>query len=475
MDTVPPRPGRLRVSVWVMAAAIGLGISGLGPAGAAVPAVVRAAVPAPPSTPAQVLAPTSQQFVVGPKPAAVAASKADLVAALDEHALGGDVAASVINVATGGVLYARGETRPQHPASTLKILTALAVLHAYGPDARIDTLVVPGATPRDVVLVGGGDSTLTRVPTKAADLPAGQSAMPASMEDLATQTAKSLRLVGITSVRVSVDDSLFTGPRVASGWPTTFVTTGVVSPVEALSVDGGRKSATTRTRDSDPAISAGQDLAKRLRARGIKVDKAVTRVASHVTTPLGRVQSPTIAELLERALTQSDNDLAESLAHLAGLKLAGEASFAGGALAVQRTLVALNIPTTGLSIFDGSGLSARDLVMPQTTTHALMAAAQNVPDDGSTAGVYWPAFSGLPIAGVTGTLTHRFVALRTTLGRGLVRAKTGTLSGVIGLAGLVRDSHGRLLAFAFAADRSPGPLVAAQAALDRAASVLAAS
>jgi len=84
----------------------------------------------------------------------------------------------------------------------------------------------------------------------------------------------------------------------------------------------------------------------------------------------------------------------------------------------------------------------------------------------------WAAVSGLPVAGVTGTLADRFAGPVNAAGRGIVRAKTGTLTGVNALAGLVRDARGRLLAFAYVADSSPGPQELARAALDRAATAL---
>ena len=103
-----------------------------------------------------------------------------------------------------------------------------------------------------------------------------------------------------------------------------------------------------------------------------------------------------------------------------------------------------------------------------------MAASIDQPEVGQRAGALWPASpAACPIAGVTGTLAERFDTTGTAAGRGVVRAKTGTLTGVVSLAGVVRDRSGRLLVFGFVADRSPGPLLDAQAALDRAASVLA--
>ncbi len=161
-------------------------------------------------------------------------------AALRAAPLGPDVTASIVDVASGDVLLARGESRPQQPASTLKTLTAVTALRALGTEKRLRTTVVAASRPGDLVLVGGGDATLTRTPAPASALPAGQAARPASLSELATRTAATLRASGTTSVTLAVDDSLFTGPRLAPGWPTTYVTSGVVSPVSALSADCGQ-------------------------------------------------------------------------------------------------------------------------------------------------------------------------------------------------------------------------------------------
>jgi D-alanyl-D-alanine carboxypeptidase/D-alanyl-D-alanine-endopeptidase (penicillin-binding protein 4) len=253
------------------------------------------------------------------------------------------------------------------------------------------------------------------------------------------------------------------------------VSTGVVSPVSALSADGGKSSATSRTRSSDPALAAGLWFAARLRDGGIEVAEEITRsIASKDSATLASVSSPTMAELVERMLTTSDNDLAEALAHLAGLAVVGKGSFEGGAEATAATLISLGVGVDGLRLLDGSGLSRRNLVTTRTLAAALAAAVRDAPPVGSTAGVLWPTTTGLPIAGVTGTLAERFDTAGTDLGRGVVRAKTGTLSGVVTLAGVVRDESGRMRVFVFLADRSPGPLLDAQAALDRAATVVAA-
>jgi D-alanyl-D-alanine carboxypeptidase/D-alanyl-D-alanine-endopeptidase (penicillin-binding protein 4) len=58
----------------------------------------------------------------------------------------------------------------------------------------------------------------------------------------------------------------------------------------------------------------------------------------------------------------------------------------------------------------------------------------------------------LPISGLSGTLSDRFT---TSPARGLVRAKTGSLTAVTSLAGTVQDADGRLLVFAVIADHVP--------------------
>ena len=80
--------------------------------------------------------------------------------------------------------------------------------------------------------------------------------------------------------------------------------------------------------------------------------------------------------------------------------------------------------------------------------------------------------SGLAVAGLTGTLTHRFSRPAAAPARGMVRAKTGSLRGVAALAGTTVGRDGRSYAFAFMADRVPGSLDAARAAYDAAATAL---
>ncbi|WP_033210118.1 D-alanyl-D-alanine carboxypeptidase/D-alanyl-D-alanine endopeptidase, partial [Streptomyces bikiniensis] len=173
--------------------------------------------------------------------------------------------------------------------------------------------------------------------------------------------------------------------------------------------------------------------------------------------------SAPLADLVERTLTHSDNDLAEALARQTALARELPASFDGAGKAVRAELARLGLPVTGTRFADGSGLDRDDRVSAALLTGLLTRAA----DPARPA--LRPLLTGLPVGGFTGTLTDRFDTA--PAGAGLVRAKTGTLTGVNTLAGTVATPDGRLLAFAFLAGRTPSPYQA-QPALDRLSAAL---
>jgi D-alanyl-D-alanine carboxypeptidase/D-alanyl-D-alanine-endopeptidase (penicillin-binding protein 4) len=146
------------------------------------------------------------------------------------------------------------------------------------------------------------------------------------------------------------------------------------------------------------------------------------------------------------------------------------ASYAGAASATGAVLTELGVAGTKPVIADGSGLSRRNRVAPSLLTSVLtLAASDRRPELSSL-------FGGLPVAGWSGTLRERFVGPGAAgrAGAGVVRAKTGTLSGVNAISGVVVTAQGRLLAFALLADRVPVGALDAQEDLDRVAGQLAA-
>jgi len=121
-----------------------------------------------------------------------------------------------------------------------------------------------------------------------------------------------------------------------------------------------------------------------------------------------------------------------------------------------------------MKIDDGSGLSRSNLATP---TVLALAVAKGFNDTRFRA-----LADGLPTAAADGTLHARYDDPTTEgAGRGAVRAKTGTLTGVHSLAGFTRTADGGLVVFAFVAnDVAPEKALAARDWLERTTSVVAA-
>ncbi len=392
-----------------------------------------------PPVAAEVLPPTPVEGSTAQAPTreGVAASLEPLLSALDGQGL----SAVVLDATTGDAVYSMDATTPRVPASTLKILTALTALDALGEDAVLTTSVVVG-TGNDIVLVGGGDPTIEIDPTQ------GRGPLrPASLTELADRTIAALGTT--TSVNLVYDATLFAAPYLNPDWPTDYPDAGVVAPITALMINGGRVSPDIDSRLLDPAAAAAKDFAGLLAAKGIQIGEVREGTAPPGAVELASVTSPTVGMLVQKMLTESDNTLAECLAHLAGAAATGTGTFQSGAAATLTHTRQLGLPVDGMSLSDGSGLARTNLVSVATLGGALAIVAQG--SEPST----WPVLPGLPVAGLTGTLADRFREPPADLAAGLVRAKTGTLSEVVGLAGMVSDADRRILTFAFIADATP--------------------
>nr|WP_189315066.1 D-alanyl-D-alanine carboxypeptidase/D-alanyl-D-alanine-endopeptidase [Streptomyces brasiliensis] len=370
---------------------------------------------------------------------------------LDAPELGGSHTAAVVDVTTGERLYGTGGDTALTPASTTKIATAVAALSALGADHRLTTRTALEPDTRELVLVGGGDPTLTAHPKDEGW---------ASLRTLATDTAKALKARGIRQVTLSYDTTLYTGPGLHS--------IGVndnLAPVSALTADEGRtddSSSGPVTRVPDPAADAARKFAGFLQDAGIKSTSPGPSKATGRALTLASVSSPPLSALVERMLTNSDNDIAEALLRQTAAATGRPASFDGGAQAVADQLKRLGLPVSGAVFHDGSGLDREDRLTADLLTALLVKAGSPSRPD------LRPVLTGLPVAGFTGTLSTRYA----DGAAGMVRAKTGTLTGVNALAGTVVDQEGRLLAFAFLASGTTSP-EEAQSALDRAATTLA--
>ncbi len=192
---------------------------------------------------------------------------------------------------------------------------------------------------------------------------------------------------------------------------------------------------------ADPPETAADLFATYLRRNGIAVAPAIgqQRARAHARE-LARVTSRPLSDIVERVLKVSDNEGAEVLAHQVGLAVEGEGSYAAGVRGVEKTLTGLGVDLDRATIQDGSGLSRGDRLDAETLVQVLqLAASRDHPELRSV-------ITGLPVAAYDGSLASRF---GDSPGRGLVRAKTGTLRGTSALAGLATDARGRVLVFAF--------------------------
>jgi serine-type D-Ala-D-Ala carboxypeptidase/endopeptidase (penicillin-binding protein 4) len=361
---------------------------------------------------------------------------------LGDVRLGRHVLAEIRDAESGALLFNQSGTTAAAPASTAKLATALAILAVHRTTDRIPTRVVTGAQPGTVVLVGGGDPTLSAA-----------SSAPAGINDLARQ------LRGVT--RVQVDGSLFTGPSVSPYWAPEDIPSDYAAPITAIMIDGGRDAPNSTLRSTAPDIAAGQALAAALHVPAASVTRAKAPPGARV---LASVESAPIGTLVTQMLQTSDNVIAECLARQVALAEHQPGSFVGAAAGVRAVLARLGVPI-GAGLVDGSGLAARDRLTPDALTRLLLLATKRT-----------TVLDMLPVAAWSGTLAGRYTRGVGRAGAGVVRAKTGTLTSVSTLAGLVQDQDGRLMAFALMADRvgpSEADTAAAESALDRVAATLA--
>ena len=412
-----------------------------GPEFITAPDGLAAAAPARPAPP-----PTESTAV---DPDAVLAAVAD---ELDADALGPHVGFAAASVDPDGPVVTRGDGTFV-PASTTKLLTALAASHRIPAGTRFTTSVVD-AGDDGVVLVGGGDPYLTLKRD-------GESStvQRAALADLADDTAEALRSAGRDAVAVGFDDGLFAGPSINPDWESDYVPGQVVTPITALWVDQGIRDG---ARDRRPAVAAGERFADLLRSRGIEVTGDVERVDAPAGAPdLAVARSATAAQIIEMLIRVSDNEAAEVMLRHVALATGAPATFAGGAGAVVEALDDLGVDTDGLQLFDGSGLSRRNQISPTTLVEVVR---RGLSTPGAAAVV-----DDLPVSGFSGSLSSRFARADA----GLVQAKTGTLTGIRSLAGYAIDADGRPVVFAVMIDRvDRAQTFASQLALDDVAAAI---
>ncbi len=319
------------------------------------------------------------------------------------------------------------------PASTEKLLTAAAALGALPSETRFRTSVVAppfkaGIVPGDLTLVGGGDPLLA-----TADYVARFQRQPQVFTDL-DALAAAVQAAGVLRIEGSVvgDESRYDRARYVDGWSPSYIADGEIGPLSALALNDGFERYPTKPGGgdpldaaADPAANAAAVLTRLLEARGVDVlgdPRSGTSPAGAIE--VAAVESVPILEVVGTMLRESDNSTAELLIKELG-RAAGQPTTAAGVTSLRSLLDQRDLDLTGAVQVDGSGLSLDDRV-----TCSLLVDVLRQPGTG-------PAIvDTLAVAGQSGTLAKRFVG---TVLDGVLRAKTGSLTSVTALAGVVAD------------------------------------
>ena len=377
-------------------------------------------------------------------PLDAAALSAELDSVLDS--LGqGVVSAQVLDADTGQSLYTREAQTSRTPASNMKLLVDYALL-TTAPQTRFTTSVDlnDDAT---LTLVAGGDTLL--VP--------GHSDPTAVMGHAGVETLAERTIAALTeqsmsnkALTLNLDTTIFSGNSLNPEWAQEDIDSGFISAVTPLAFfshysPNSEGTAASGSRPSDAPAEVQQVLVEALNRLG--ADAGLTFIAGEqVSTPssgreIAAVQSATAAQQSALMMQESDNSLAETLGRNLSVATGGDGSTQGAISAIHDALASAGLPTNYTQV-DLSGLSMNNKVSNELLTAIALRAVTGDTAERLT-------LQGLPVAGYSGTLGHaaRFNDADEVGGRGVVRAKTGTLNSVLSLTGYTVTQSGRVLVF----------------------------
>lgn len=258
-----------------------------------------------------------------------------------------------------------------------------------------------------------------------------------------------------------------TGPRGSARllWPEQ--RPGDVSLTIAGSIPAGAPAATMFVSAGNPTLWLVSVLRHLLLREGIEVigealdgDDVVPGPGDAVARDVYSYRSRPLSEIAQPLLKESINIYGEAVLRLnaAASPRTNDAALEG----LRQRFEAWGVSRDAWQLIDGSGLSRRNVVSPDTLVLVLRRMY-----DASGAS---PWMTALPIAGRDGSLDGR---MRGTAAENNVRAKTGTMSNVRSLAGYVRTRDGEPLAFAVMIENFEGTGAQAVAAMDAIAVKLA--
>ena len=293
----------------------------------------------------------------------------------------------VVDKLTGEVVYQNDATTPRKPASVLKILTAAAAYTHLSPSDSYTTSLWQGLDSKTVVIQG------------------------------------------------SLDPWISYDHKVATKMKRTSLSAIQWSAIEYLQENNTESLRGTRILYSNLFPQDIAVIKKYLKFRKVDIElKKSSPIATlnQSTNLISTSQSPQLSRIIDWALTWSDNLLSDRIARAAADSAGFTRDFAGVQRTFKKLLTDFNIDANGLVVKDGSGLSKANRLTAVQVAELLLALSKDAK--------FEPLFKGLPVGGVTGTLTDRFLETAPSA-VGLVRAKTGTLNGTTNLAGFVESGE----------------------------------
>jgi len=315
----------------------------------------------------------------------------------------------LLDPVTGESIFKYSADSLRMPASLLKIFSAVALLDYVDPEFRFTTEIFTGAEPNTLIIAGSLDPWMERNGVLAIKM--GRTSLP--------------KIVKTALKKLDADNG---------------------SPIKTLSIEYSNMHST----DLD-------FIKAQFAARNVKVSTAkVTSAEAHLYSKesIAKFQSPTLQKIMDWMLIWSDNTLGNRMAMYASMKAGNGYSESGIEKTFIKTLTNLEIDATGLNAVDGSGLSRANRVSAEMLSQLLLKTYNN--------DKYRTIYGGLPVGGVNGTMRNRFVT-SAPKAIGLVRTKTGSLTGVVSMAGYVQGGDHEYI-FVAIADRIPKNPTAARAA-----------
>jgi D-alanyl-D-alanine carboxypeptidase/D-alanyl-D-alanine-endopeptidase (penicillin-binding protein 4) len=165
--------------------------------------------------------------------------------------------------------------------------------------------------------------------------------------------------------------------------------------------------------------------------------EAAPAITAPLRTVLAKLESHPFSEDLVVINKISQNLHAEIALRAAGHARGAPASLEGALAAEQQFLESIGISKDEFRFYDGSGMSAHNVVSPRAITKLLQWTVTQPWGEQFRA--------SLPVAGLDGSLDDRF---RASVANGRIWAKTGTLTHVNALSGYAETMSGRKLIFA---------------------------